>query len=164
MKIAILVADLGNGGAQRAMALLARELTVKGAEVSVLAQSLSGSYLNTLPDGIEQIELSKHPVTFAMSFVRYCRDHPDAIVLSAQSRLSVIAGACKRLGLVTNPLVVREPNRITGKFTSIGGRAYRACMALGLRSGHFLHWRFSGRSRRPVRPDRCFGSTCERHS
>lgn len=140
--IALLVMNLGVGGAQRAMSLLAREAVAQGREVVLAAGRLEGPYLETLPPAVKLIELSRKPVSIAARLKAFADANPDAVLLSAQTRLSVIAGGMKRLGLIKNPLVVREPNRLVGKFQGVGtgsGPApYRSAIPLRTASSPFL--------------------------
>lgn len=110
MKIALMVMNLGVGGAQRAMVMLARELSSRGLTVDILAAEDRGQYKRALPPDVAVIPLGRNPITMARNIVDYAARNRDARFLSAQQRISIVTALLRRLGIISNAFFIREPN------------------------------------------------------
>jgi glycosyltransferase involved in cell wall biosynthesis len=110
-RIAIFLANVGGGGAQRAMLLFARELLARGDGVDLVTARLDGRLTRLLPPAARVVNLDRRGVLPALpglaSYLRRAR--PDALY-STMAYCNVVALLAARLAGSAVPVVVREAN------------------------------------------------------
>lgn len=123
-RLVICLTDLGFGGAQRASVTLATQLLRRGWRVDLLVLHEQGSFRADVPPGVGLHRLGGLLPVQLLRLWRYARRHPEAVFLSGQTRMSRILGLACRLGLLRQPLVIREPNRIVAEKFRGSGRLW----------------------------------------
>jgi glycosyltransferase involved in cell wall biosynthesis len=110
-RIAIFLADLDGGGAQRAMLLFARELVARGMPVDVVVARAGGPLRRLLPPEARVVGLPARGVLAGLpALARYLRaTRPDALY-STLAYCNVGALLASRLARRGLPVVVREAN------------------------------------------------------
>lgn len=116
------------------MTVLARELVERGHRVDILAGVADGAYRNDLPGEVGIVQLGRNPVQMARSIISYCATSRDAVLISAQQRNSIVAGFCKRMGFISNPLIVREPNAMHASSAGVFGPLWQMMTPFSYRS------------------------------
>lgn len=81
-RLTICIANLGVGGAQRAMILLANKLKEFGWNIDILTFNADGAYKPTLHDGIPVHATGKSVPRFLREIRKHSCANPDTIYLS----------------------------------------------------------------------------------
>jgi glycosyltransferase involved in cell wall biosynthesis len=117
--LALFLPSLAGGGAERMFLHLARGFVERGHRVDLVLSRAEGPYVDEIPDGVQMVDLDagKAPGYGAMGslrpLARYLRDgRPDAL-LSAMSRVNVVAVLAARLARVDARVVVSERNHLS---------------------------------------------------
>ncbi len=132
-KVALFLADLGGGGAERMMVRLAAGFAERGVEVDLVLANAVGPYLEEVPPAVRVVDLARASTTAAvLPLARYLRrDRPD-VLLATLHHASFAAALAHRLSGGTARLIVREANTPSGKRVAAGDLKRRAVM-LGIR-------------------------------
>lgn len=123
-RLAIAMNNLGVGGAQRAMVTLIRGLDLDAWTVTAIVFSKKGTYAKDLPDNVGVVAIGMGLLQQIVNVRKFCKANPDTIILTAQTRSSRIFALSKKLGLIHNILVIREPNRITKRASGLIDRLW----------------------------------------
>lgn len=116
-RVALLLADLGAGGAERAMLLLAREFLAVNVPVDLVVLRKSGELLADIPDGVRVVALTQgqgqgKPWTLALAaflpMLRYLRRDRPVAILSTLTGTNLFALLTRALAGVDMRLVLRE--------------------------------------------------------
>lgn len=115
--ITLLLPDLEAGGAERVMLTIARELVVRGHQVSLVLFRATGPLLTLIPRGVQLVDLGVHTYGFGnlgfaiSSIVRLKRwlkqAHPD-VVLSTITGTNLVALLARKLAHLPIKIVIRE--------------------------------------------------------
>lgn len=127
-RIAICIANFGVGGAQRAMLTLAKKMIAVGWTVDFIVFRSTGAYLRELPPQSTVYCISEWlPLQF-VGLRRYSKRHPNAVFLTAQTRVSRVVGLFRKLVGLPHPFIIREPNRIGTRKSSGWNRIWKPIM------------------------------------
>jgi len=89
--VALFLAELTGGGAQRVMVNLAQGLTERGIKVDLVLAKAEGPYLAEIPENVRIVNLeSRRTLTSLPSFVRYLRREKPVTILSALDHANII--------------------------------------------------------------------------
>ena len=113
-RLAIFVATMSGGGAERSMLNLARGLSKRGHAVDLVLARAEGPFLEDLPDDVRLIDLKASRVIKSLpGLIRYLRrEKPDAMV-SSMDYVNIVALWARRLALVKTRLVINEQNQLS---------------------------------------------------
>lgn len=113
-KLAIFLADLEGGGAERMMVVIANGLVERGVKVDLLVASRRGPYLQEVGPRVNLIDLASGGVARAVpSLVSYLRRTRPDLLLTTLAHSSVAAATARSLAGTGVPLVLREANTPT---------------------------------------------------
>lgn len=105
MKLALVLSDLGGGGAQRVFLELARGFVAAGVDVDVVTFS-GGPLADQVPAGAQWVPLGQgRVVRGAPAFARYLRQQRPDVLVSALNHVNVLSVAVAR-SLRNRPVVV----------------------------------------------------------
>lgn len=90
-KIAVFLADLYGGGAERVMLYLARGFVDRGFQVDLVLAKAQGAYLSQIPQGVKVINLGKRLLQSIPALVRYLRQSQPIALLSALEDANTVA-------------------------------------------------------------------------
>ena len=113
-RLAIFVADMGGGGAERSMLNLARGFAKRGHSVDLVLARAEGQFLNDLPDDVRVIDLNASRVIKSLpGLMRYLRrEKPDGMV-SSVDYVNIVALWARRLSGARTKLVINEQNQLS---------------------------------------------------
>lgn len=137
-KIAIVLPNLGGGGAERIHLDLAREFQSIGHPVEFVLMQARGELLEEARQSFSVVDLEALRVRRTpLALARYLRQRrPDAL-LAALWPLTVVAPLARRLSGRRCRVVISERNNLSAQYGSLGRThtaAMRASMALGYRA------------------------------
>jgi len=113
-KLAIFLASLRGGGAERSMLNLSKDLTARGHHVDLLLASKTGPYLDQVSDCVRIVDLgAKRVVNSLFPLVRYLRDERPDTLLSAMNHVNIVALWARWLAGVDTRVVISERNLLT---------------------------------------------------
>lgn len=119
--IAIYVASLRGGGAERVMVMLANEFAARGYKVDLVLVQAVGPYRTEVADNVRIVDLGARRTIFALpALVRYLRRARPAVMLSAMYHVNVVALLAVRLSLLEIPLVISVRNTLTTRLETQG--------------------------------------------
>ncbi len=137
-RVALLLADLGAGGAERVMLSLAREFIALGVPVDLVLLRGSGELLNEIPDGVRLVALTdgrdrgkarQLALAAFLPMLRYLRRDPPVAILSTLTGTNLFALLTRALAGVDTRLVLRE----AAPLVNSGSWRRRMLMRLGYR-------------------------------
>lgn len=106
-KIALYMASLGGGGAERVMVNLAQGLVDLGFPVDFVLASATGPYLPLLPSQVKVIDLGKkRAIASLLPLARYLRDEKPAALISGLDHANIMAVWARRLAGVDTKVMV----------------------------------------------------------
>jgi len=107
MKISLIMPGLTIGGVERVMLELAKGFCKKGIVIDLVVSDASGPLKNTIPSGIQLIDLKARRVLWSFPrLVKYLRKRrPDAIISAKDYQNIVVLWAVKFSGVVTKAIV-----------------------------------------------------------
>lgn len=113
-KLALFIADLGGGGAERVFVNLAKALSHRGHPVDLVVGTLAGAaYLDELPRGVRLVNLQVSRMAFGgPSLIRYIRRERPFAVLATRVHSSCLAVLARQLSGVRTRVIVRESNMV----------------------------------------------------
>lgn len=160
-RLTICIANLGVGGAQRAMIALANSLSHKGWAVDLIVFRSIGSYATTLEPSIVVHETGKNLLCFLARVRQHSVRNVSTVYLITQR--NVVGPFCfaKRFGLIKQTLVLREANRLDDMVRGFSGWTrqwlfrwlYRSCgsfIALSEATQNDIIWLLKMPSVKPV--------------
>jgi glycosyltransferase involved in cell wall biosynthesis len=109
--LAIFLADLQGGGAERMMVNLAAGLVERGVKVDLVLAKAVGPYLSQVPDAVRVVRLDSRGVLAAVPKLTLylARERPQLMVTTLR-HASVIALIARRLSRTGTPVFIREAN------------------------------------------------------
>lgn len=113
-RIALYLADLTGGGAERMAINLAQGFAERDIEVDLVLASATGAYLNEIPDSVDVFDLATGSVMRSIPrLIRYLRRRrPDALVVTLRHS-SIAVLLARRLAGVHTRVFVREASSLT---------------------------------------------------
>lgn len=113
-KLAIFLASLRGGGAERSMLNLSKDLTSRGYRVDLVLASKTGPYLDRVPDAVRIVDLgAKRVVNSLFPLVHYLRNERPETLLSAMNHVNIVALWARWLAGVDTRVVISERNLMT---------------------------------------------------
>ena len=133
--LAFCVPSLRNGGAERAMTMLASECAELGWDVDVvLLSGKDADYILELPPQVHVVDLhQKHARTSVPALMQYLRQQRPAALFSTLSHMNCAAAAATRLACVRTRVVLREADTMfgyTGVTRSVVSALYRSASSV----------------------------------
>lgn len=130
-RLALFVATLGGGGAERVMVTMANGLSEKGYRVDLVLGARTGHFLEKLDTSIRIIDLASTRIAFSfLPLVRYLRrEHPVAL-LATQGHVNIIAILARMIARVPVRLLVRETSTLSVFTRNQKGVKTRATLGL----------------------------------
>ena len=111
LKIAVFVANLYGGGAERMMLNLAKGFAKMGIKTQIVLGIAEGPYLNEIPSSIDVIDLNSNKVLYSVNKLRkYLIDQRPDVLISTLSRVNIAAILAKSFSRVNTKLILREAN------------------------------------------------------
>jgi len=109
LHIAVLVANLNGGGAERMMLNLAKGLNSAGMNVELVLTEAVGPYLSEVPENIKIIDLKSPRVLKSIKALTfYLKNRTPDVLISTLSRVNVAAVIARKLSGVKTKLLLRE--------------------------------------------------------
>ncbi|HEX7003932.1 MAG TPA: glycosyltransferase [Trueperaceae bacterium] len=120
-RIAIFMADLSGGGAERMMVHLANGLSAQGIRVDLLLAKAAGPYLESVSKEIDIREVSPTGgVSRALPYLAgYLRNERPDLLISTLHHASLVALAARRLSGRRIPVIIREANTPSKRIRSL---------------------------------------------
>ncbi len=113
-RVAVFVASLRGGGAERAMLDIARGLSDRGLAVDLVLVKAVGEYLDLVPPSIRVIDLdSSRAIRSFPQFARYLRRERPSVLISTMPEVNVVAIAARALLARDTALIARRTNTYT---------------------------------------------------
>jgi glycosyltransferase involved in cell wall biosynthesis len=113
-RIALFFPSLGVGGVQRFMLTLGAGLQARGVAVDFVLVNAAGPFLSQVPPGIRVVDLKASGALAALpGLIRYFRNEPPEVMISAQTHINVIAVLARRLASTKTRLVVSERSHLS---------------------------------------------------
>jgi glycosyltransferase involved in cell wall biosynthesis len=111
LHVAMVLADLSGGGAERMIVHLAAGLAARQVRVDLVLARAEGPYLSEVPATVRVVDLGRTSVSAAIpALVRYLRqERPDALVATLR-HVSLSAAIAHAVAAVDTVLFVREAN------------------------------------------------------
>ena len=138
VRIALFVASLRAGGAERVTLNLARGFHERGVEVDLVLARAEGPLLEQVPPGVRVVDLGAARVLASLpALVRYLRrERPDTLI-SAVNHVNLVALWARRLAGVPCRVVVTLHNTLSTSTENAWNRRQRAIPRL---MRHFFPW------------------------
>lgn len=113
-KIALFLACLAGGGAERVMVYLARGFAEQGLDVDLVVGKTDGPCLSLIPPEVRLVNLgTRRLIQTVPGLVKYLQKNQPTVLLSAMEDINVIALWCRRLAGVSTRVVVSVHNTIS---------------------------------------------------
>lgn len=113
-RVALFVASLRGGGAERAMLDIARGLSQRGLTVDLVLVRAVGEYLDLVPPGVRLVDLkSRRAILSFVPLVRYLRRERPAVLISTMPEVNVVAILARSMFAGGMALVARRTNTFT---------------------------------------------------
>lgn len=126
-RIALFVASLRGGGAERIMVNLARGFAERGLEVDLVLPQVEGPYLKEVPANVRIVDLKAARVLLSLPrLIRYLRMERPTALISAVNHANVVALWAKRLAGVPTRVVVTVHNTLSSSTQNAWNRRQRA--------------------------------------
>ncbi len=127
-KLALFIADLGGGGAERVFVNLAKELSQRGYPVDLVVGTLDGAaYLDELPPDVRLINLRVRRMAFGgPSLIRYLRRERPSVILATRVHSSCLAVLACQFSGVRIRVIVREANMVGPELRAMSPMMRRA--------------------------------------
>jgi len=123
-KVALFLAELNGGGAQRVMVNLAQGLSEEDIQVDLVLAVAEGPYLEEIPNNVRVVDLgAQRTLTSLPGLVRYLRREKPGSILSAMEHANIITIWAAWLARVNVRVVVSVHTSYQGlNFSSIRGQ------------------------------------------
>jgi len=113
-KLAIFLASLRGGGAERSMLNLTEDLSARGHRIDLLLASKVGPYLDDVPESVRGVDLgAKRVANSLFPLIRYLRNEQPDTLLSAMNYVNIVALWARRLAGVKTRVVISERNLLS---------------------------------------------------
>lgn len=113
-RLAIFIADMGGGGAERAMLKLAGGIVKRGYRVDLVLSRAKGEYLEEVPGAVRIVDLGAGRVLTSLPrLIRYLRRERPSVMLASLNHVNIVALWARRLARVGTRLVVNEQNTLS---------------------------------------------------
>lgn len=110
-RLAVFLADLGAGGAERMTVAIANGMAARGMTVDLVLASASGPYLAEVSPAVRVVDLGVGSVSRAvLPLARYLRRERPDVMLTTLSHTSFVAIVARAVSGTGVPTVVREAN------------------------------------------------------
>lgn len=104
-RVSLFMPNLGGGGAERVMLLLAGGLVERGFETTVVVGKAEGAYSSKVPQGVRVVELGNpHTSRCILPLAKYLRNEKPDVLISALDHANLAALLARRLS--------RTPTRV----------------------------------------------------
>lgn len=121
-KVAIFLAYLGGGGAERVMLNLADGFVQEGLQVDLVLSKAWGPHLQKVPSTVRMVDLdASRPLLSIPKLVSYLRQERPHTLFAAMHYANEIAILAKRLAGVSTQIVVTEHNTLSQSVKQIKG-------------------------------------------
>ena len=121
-QVALVIASMAGGGAERAVAKLASGFVRRGQAVDLVLARAEGPFMAELDPAVRIIDLGARRMASAvLPLSRYLRAERPAVVLSALDYVNVTTLAAVALSRVDVPVVVSERNTLSAALTQSTG-------------------------------------------
>ncbi len=138
VRLALFVASMRAGGAERVILNLARGFRERGLAVDLVLASAEGPYLEQVPPGVRVIDLGARRVIASLpELVRYLRAERPSALISAVNHVNLVALWARRLAGVPTRVVVTLHNTLSSTTQNAWNRRQRAVPLLMRR---FFPW------------------------
>lgn len=131
MKIALFIASLGGGGAERVLVDLAEEFAARGHTVDLVVGDLKGAvYLKPALSAVRIVDLKVSRMTRSVpALVRYLREYQPDVMLATRAHSCCVAVVARVCAGTKTALVLREANTLSVYFQN---RPWRERLFFGL--------------------------------
>jgi len=125
-RVAIFTADMGGGGAERAMLKLAGGVARRGYPVDLVLSRAGGDYLPEVPETVRVVDLDAGRVLTSLpGLVRYLRRERPSVMLTSLNHVNIVGLWARRLSGVRTRLVVNEQNTLSQDAPNSARRRHR---------------------------------------
>jgi glycosyltransferase involved in cell wall biosynthesis len=125
-RVAIFTADMGGGGAERAMLKLAGGVAGRGYPVDLVLSRAGGDYLPEVPETVRVVDLDAGRVLTSLpGLVRYLRRERPSVMLTSLNHVNIVGLWARRLSGVRTRLVVNEQNTLSQDAPNSARRRHR---------------------------------------
>jgi glycosyltransferase involved in cell wall biosynthesis len=126
-RVALFIASLRGGGAERIMVNLAQGFADRGLEVDLVLPQVEGPYLDDVPKSVRIVDLHAPRVLQSLpGLVRYLRRERPATLISAVNHANVVALWAKRLAGGPTRTVVTVHNTLSASTQNAWNRRQRS--------------------------------------
>ena len=109
--LAVFMADLGGGGAERMMVHLAAGLVERDVRVDIVLARAEGPYLGEIPPNVRVVDLGRGSVSSAIpALARYLRHEGPDVLLATLRHVSLAAAIAHAVARSGSLLFIREAN------------------------------------------------------
>lgn len=109
LELAVFLADLGEGGAERMTVAVANGMADRGMEVDLVLADRRGPYLSEVDESVRVVDLAAKKVSRALGpLARYLRQKRPDVMLTTLTHTSFFAVVARALSGTGVPTVVRE--------------------------------------------------------
>jgi len=113
-RLAVFTANVGGGGAERAMLKLAGGMAAHGYTVDLVLSRAEGEYLGEVPRAVRVVDLDARRVLASLPrLVRYLRRERPSAMLTSLNYVNIVALWARRVAGVPTRLVVNEQNTLS---------------------------------------------------
>lgn len=113
-RVAIFVAYMGGGGAERAMLKLAGGIARRGNRVDLVLSRAEGEYLPEVHGSVRIVDLGASRVLTSLPrLIRYLRRERPSVMLASLNHVNIVALWARRLARVDTRLVVNEQSTLS---------------------------------------------------
>ena len=113
-RVAIFTANMGGGGAERAMLKLAGGIAGHGYDVDLVLSRAEGHYLQEVPDSVRIVDLHARRVLSSIpGLVRYLRRERPNAMLTSMNYVNIVGIWARTLARVDTRLIVNEQNALS---------------------------------------------------
>lgn len=110
-RLTVFLADLGGGGAERMMVVIANGMAARGMDVDLVLARASGPYLPEVAGDVRVVDLGVGSVSrAALPLARYLRRERPDVMLTTLPHTSFVAVTARAMSMTRVPTVVREAN------------------------------------------------------
>jgi glycosyltransferase involved in cell wall biosynthesis len=117
LSVAIYIHDLSPGGVERLSLVLARELQVRGVDVTLVVHQARGELLPLLPEGIPVVNLDSARTLQDINLLkRFLRDQRPDVLMANVDHNNIAAALANALAGTTTKLVICQHNPLTAGY------------------------------------------------
>ena len=132
LHLALFLADLTGGGAERAVLNLGGGIARRGHRVDLVLSAASGAFIDEIPDDVNVVDLRAGRVKRAIApLVRYLRRQRPDVMLSTLHHACVAASLANAVSLTNTPVFLRESSTPSARATGtldVRARVLRVAM------------------------------------